>query len=69
MCRQLLQYLVSNDLLAGTWTLENYNVGLEAISNALFTRVLGWSKPELDVFLAGVRKDIKNQAIHAYWPM
>ncbi|OBS25028.1 hypothetical protein FPOA_05564 [Fusarium poae] len=53
----------------GSWTLENISSGLEAISNALFTRVLGWSKPELDVFLANVRKDIKNTSIHAYWPV
>ncbi|KAG8349737.1 hypothetical protein FVEN_g12080 [Fusarium venenatum] len=53
----------------GSWTLENISSGLEAISNALFTRVLGWSKPELDVFLTDVRKDIKNTSIHAYWPV
>ncbi|VUC21593.1 unnamed protein product, partial [Clonostachys rosea] len=53
----------------GTWTLENISSGLDAISNALFTRILGWTKPELDVFLVQVRKDIKNPAIHAYWPI
>ncbi|CAG7559801.1 unnamed protein product [Fusarium equiseti] len=53
----------------GSWTLENTSSGLEAISSALFTRVLGWSKSELDVFLTDVRKDIKNTSIHAYWPV
>ncbi|KAJ3547835.1 hypothetical protein NM208_g1306 [Fusarium decemcellulare] len=53
----------------GAWTLHNIDTALEAISNALFTRVLGWTKPELDVFLVQVRKDIKNPAIHAYWPI
>ncbi|KAM0559959.1 hypothetical protein ACHAPJ_003913 [Fusarium lateritium] len=53
----------------GAWTLVNILSGLEAISNALFTRVLGWSKHELDVFLTEVRKDIKNPSIHAYWPI
>ncbi|KAH7174524.1 S-adenosyl-L-methionine-dependent methyltransferase [Fusarium flagelliforme] len=53
----------------GSWTLENISSGLEAISSAIFTRVLGWSKPELDVFLTDVRKDIKNTSIHAYWPV
>ncbi|CAJ0543231.1 Ff.00g004750.m01.CDS01 [Fusarium sp. VM40] len=53
----------------GSWTLENISGGLEAISTALFTRILGWSKPELDVFLVQVRKDIKNPSIHAYWPI
>ncbi|KAG5787625.1 hypothetical protein H9Q69_013315, partial [Fusarium xylarioides] len=31
--------------------------------------VLGWSKPQLDVFLTDVRKDLKNPSIHAYWPI
>ncbi|KAF4454183.1 hypothetical protein F53441_3183 [Fusarium austroafricanum] len=53
----------------GSWTLENITSGLEAISIALFTRVLGWSKTELDVFLVDVRKDLKNPSIHAYWPI
>ncbi|RBQ68785.1 hypothetical protein FVER53590_08724 [Fusarium verticillioides] len=53
----------------GSWTLENISGGLDAISSALFTRVLGWSKPQLDVFLTDVRKDLKNPSIHAYWPI
>ncbi|KAK2674582.1 hypothetical protein RAB80_009566 [Fusarium oxysporum f. sp. vasinfectum] len=44
----------------GSWTLENISSGLDGISSALFTRVLGWSKPQLDVFLIDVRKDLKN---------
>lgn len=43
--------------------------GLEAISLGLFTRVLGWSREEVDVFLIDVRKDIKNTKIHCYYPM
>ncbi|RYC91266.1 hypothetical protein BFJ63_vAg5854 [Fusarium oxysporum f. sp. narcissi] len=53
----------------GSWTLENISSGLDGISSALFTRVLGWSKPQLDVFLIDVRKDLKNPSIHAYWPI
>ncbi|KAF5962590.1 methyltransferase [Fusarium bulbicola] len=53
----------------GSWTLENISSGLDGISIALFTRVLGWSKPQLDVFLTDVRKDLKNPSIHAYWPI
>ena len=51
------------------WTYENISSGLEGLSAAVYTRVLGWTKPELDVFLAKVRKDMKDPRIHAYWPM
>lgn len=43
--------------------------GLQAISMALLTRVLGWSTEEVEVFIAKVRADIRNQSYHAYWPM
>ena len=36
---------------------------------AIFTRVLGWTKEETDVFLVDVRKDMKNTKYHAYWNM
>ncbi|RDW58611.1 S-adenosyl-L-methionine-dependent methyltransferase-11 [Coleophoma cylindrospora] len=51
----------------GLWQLENLSGGLEAISVGLFTRVLGWSKLELDVFLAQVRNELKDTKIHAYF--
>ena len=41
----------------------------EALSAAVYTRVLGWSKEELDVWLAQVRNDMRDTRIHAYWPM
>ncbi|KAL0933378.1 methyltransferase domain-containing protein [Colletotrichum truncatum] len=53
----------------GLWTLENITSGLEALSVAVYTRVLGWSKESVDVFLAEVRRDMKNTAIHSYWPI
>ena len=56
-------------MVIGMWVLEDLAPGLEALSAALFTRILGWSKEELDVFLAGVRKDMKNTRYHAYWNM
>jgi hypothetical protein len=49
--------------------LENSTSGLESFSMALFTRVLNWSKEEVDVFLVSVRKEMKDPKIHAYWPM
>ncbi|KAF4472468.1 hypothetical protein FALBO_629 [Fusarium albosuccineum] len=55
----------------GNW--NNINMddfkGLEALSIAALTRVLGWSQEEVTVLLASVRKDINNRAIHAYWPV
>jgi hypothetical protein len=36
---------------------------------AMFTHVLGWTKPEVDVFLADVRKEMKDTKIHVYWNM
>ncbi|GKU07475.1 methyltransferase [Fusarium langsethiae] len=55
----------------GQW--NNLNMdhfkGLEALSIAVLTRVLGWGQEEVTVFLAKVRKDINNKAIHAYWPV
>jgi len=55
----------------GQWNNMNMDhfKGLEAISMAALTRVLGWSLEEVTVFLAKVRKDLGNKAIHAYWPV
>jgi hypothetical protein len=51
------------------WTVENLTTGLQGLSLALFTRCLGWSAEELEVFLIDVRNDMKNTRIHAYWNM
>lgn len=53
----------------GAWTHENTFSNLSGMSVAIFTRALGWSPEELEVFLVDVRKDLKNPRIHAYWPM
>ncbi|KAG4422844.1 hypothetical protein IFR04_004066 [Cadophora malorum] len=53
----------------GMWALENMLSSLEAISLAIFTRGLGWSKAELDVLLAKVRGEMKDTKIHAYAPI
>ncbi|KAK1564205.1 S-adenosyl-L-methionine-dependent methyltransferase [Colletotrichum navitas] len=41
--------------------------GLEAFSLGSFARVLDWSKEEVVVLCAGVRKDLQDLNIHAYW--
>ena len=53
----------------GIWQNENLNFGIEGFLLALFTRILGWGKEEVDVFLAKVRKDIKDRSIHSYLSM
>ena len=51
------------------WTLANIADSLSGLSMALFTRGLGWTAQEVEVFLVEVRRDMKNRRIHAWWPM
>jgi hypothetical protein len=53
----------------GMWTQANLLSDLSGLSLAIFTRVFEWTAEELELFLVGVRKDIKNTGIHAYIPM
>lgn len=39
---------------------------LEAYSLALFTRVLGWTVPRIQLLLVGVRKDLMDRSLHLY---
>ncbi|CAM1511202.1 Fc.00g087150.m01.CDS01 [Cosmosporella sp. VM-42] len=41
--------------------------GLEAFSLRLFCGILGWSKEEVLVLLAGVRQELKTRAFHAQY--
>jgi len=40
--------------------------GLQAFSLALFTRALGWTKDEVEVFLVKVRKSLVDKNVHSY---
>ena len=51
----------------GGWAQASSLQGVEAMTLALFTRVLGWSAEETTVFCAEVRKDFKNFGLHGYW--
>jgi hypothetical protein len=53
----------------GMWVQENFVSGAEAMSLALFTRGLGWTLDEVRVFVGLVRNDMRDQKIHAYWPL
>ncbi|KIX08590.1 uncharacterized protein Z518_03246 [Rhinocladiella mackenziei CBS 650.93] len=50
----------------GRWHLLEAYQGLEGWTLALFTRVLGWSYEEVQVFLAKVREGLKDPTIHSY---
>ena len=51
----------------GLWNLANLHDNLSGISMALFTRGLGWTAEELEVFLVDVRREMKDTRIHAYF--
>ncbi|OHW94781.1 methyltransferase domain-containing protein [Colletotrichum incanum] len=51
----------------GQWQCVNLDIGLEGLSLELLTRVLDWSKEEVLALCAGVRKDLRNRKMHAYW--
>ena len=53
----------------GTFQLVAMLDGLSGLSLAVFTRILGWSPEELEVFLAGVRTEWKSKRVHTYWPL
>ncbi|CAK4030673.1 related to methyltransferase [Lecanosticta acicola] len=53
----------------GRWNQVNIIEGLEGFCMALLTRGLGWSKEEVDVFVAKIAADLRNKKIHAYFPM
>ncbi|KAF9871515.1 hypothetical protein CkaCkLH20_10926 [Colletotrichum karsti] len=51
----------------GFWGEENFAGNWEGIIMAPFTRALEWTREEVIVFSAEVRKDLKNKQIHAYF--
>ncbi|KAM0212084.1 hypothetical protein ACHAPA_010246 [Fusarium lateritium] len=53
----------------GAWNLENISSGIDGLSSAVYTRVLGWSKDEVEILLAKVRRELRDKSIHAYWPI
>lgn len=51
----------------GQWNLINMLDGLEGFTFRLWTSVLGWTVEETESFLTGVRRDVQDRKIHAYW--
>lgn len=54
--------------LLGAWELVNLLNGLEAMVSRMFIKGLGWTRQDVTVFLAHLRKEIKNPGMHGYWP-
>lgn len=52
--------------LLGTLCTQNLSEGVASMSTAAFTRILGWTREKLEVFLVGVRNDLVDKNIHAY---
>jgi hypothetical protein len=40
--------------------------GIRSYAPALFTRVLGWGRPEVEVLCAAVCNELKDRSIHLY---
>jgi len=53
----------------GRWHMVNTLDGLHGFTARTFTTVLGLTPEEVEVLLVGVRKDIMDRRIHAYWPV
>ena len=53
--------------MMGLWQMTNFLDGIEAVSMAIFTKGLGMSHEEVQVFLVDVRNDIKDHNIHFYF--
>jgi SAM-dependent methyltransferase len=51
----------------GRWNETNMAQGVEGFSLHVMTHGLGWSKEEVDVFVAKVKSDMRNRHIHAYF--
>ncbi|KAI3531228.1 methyltransferase [Colletotrichum filicis] len=52
---------------AGRWNCANLDMGLEAFSLGLLTRVKGWTRDAVEELCAEVKKEVKDTRLHAYW--
>ncbi|KAI9738844.1 MAG: hypothetical protein M1834_008351 [Cirrosporium novae-zelandiae] len=50
----------------GKCSMLNLVDGVQAFCMAPFTRYLGWSKEQVEVYLVEVRKSLQDQSVHAY---
>jgi hypothetical protein len=52
--------------LLGAISQQNLLEGVESMSTAAFTRILGWTPEKLHELLEGVRANLQNKGVHAY---
>jgi hypothetical protein len=52
--------------LLGAISQQNLLEGVESMSKAAFTRILGWTPEKLDELLTGVRANLQDKGVHAY---
>ncbi|KAK3332290.1 S-adenosyl-L-methionine-dependent methyltransferase [Cercophora scortea] len=48
----------------GLYNLAQFEQGLEGFSLGLLVGVLGWTRQEVDQIIAGVRREVRNPALH-----
>ena len=53
---------------AGKFGLVAITDGMQGLSAKVFTKGLGWSAEELEVFLVEVRAEFYRSTVHSYWP-
>jgi len=53
----------------GRWNYINMLDGLEGFTVRLWTKALGMTMEEVQLFLVDVRNDLQDKRIHSYWPM
>lgn len=53
--------------LLGAWEMENMLTGVDGMTMRVFQKGLGWTEAQVQVFLAALRKDVRNQRYHTYW--
>lgn len=54
---------------SGMWAHEAIAGSLSGLTLGYFTRGLGWTMEEVEVFLVDVRKEMKDTKVHAWMPM
>lgn len=55
-------YILQKEL--GLCNLVQYLEGAESFVMAPFTRILGWAREEVEVFLVSLRKEVRDNKIH-----
>ncbi|KZL71161.1 methyltransferase domain-containing protein (UMTA) [Colletotrichum tofieldiae] len=53
----------------GEWNFHNFVEAAEALALAPLTRGHNWTNEEVQVFLVGVRKDMRDMRVHSYMPI